>query len=143
LLRNADSRDLKGIYELISELEGVPLDYDKFECIFIQYLKEDKYHFIVEEDNGIVRGCLNLRIEYQLHHVRKIAEIMELTVKSENRSQGIGSKLLEKAIEIAKQEECFQLEVCCNMVRVNAHRFYEREEMKKSHYKFCMKLEEV
>ena len=41
---------------------------------------------------------------------------------------------------IAKEEGCARLEVDSNQKRVDAHRFYEREGMRKTHFKLVKSL---
>ncbi len=139
-IRLAKINDLKDIYDLICDMESTQLDYKKFEEIFIRYLENENFYSIVAEEDDLIIACLNLRIEYQLHHVEKIAEIMELAVKKEYRSKGVGKILLDKAKEISKDNNCLQMEVCCNQIREKAHKFYQREGMKNSHFKFTMEL---
>jgi len=132
--------DIRDIYDLICDLENTKLDYDKFLQVFKKYLEEDRFFCIVAEHCGTVIGCLNLRIEYQLHHTAKIAEILELAVMDKYRSKGVGSELFKKASQIAKDNDCLQIEVCCNQLRTRAHNFYEKQGMSKFHYKFTMNL---
>ncbi|WP_428023013.1 GNAT family N-acetyltransferase [Arcobacter sp.] len=139
-IRLAKIDDLKDIYDLICDMESTQLDYKKFEQIFIKYLNNENFYSIVAQDDDLIVGCLNLRVEYQLHHVEKIAEIMELAVKNEYRSKGVGKKLLDKANKISKENNCLQIEVCCNQIREKAHKFYQREGMKNTHFKFTMDL---
>ncbi|RXJ82788.1 GNAT family N-acetyltransferase [Arcobacter sp. F2176] len=139
-IRLAKINDLKDIYDLICDMESTQLDYKKFEQIFIRYLENENFYSIVAEEDDLIIACLNLRIEYQLHHVEKIAEIMELAVKKEYRSKSVGKILLDKARKISKDNNCLQMEVCCNQIREKAHKFYQREGMKNSHFKFSMEL---
>lgn len=90
--------------------------------------------------NMHIRGMLNLRFEYQLHHAACIAEIMELVVAAQCRNKGIGKLMLNEACRIAKENGCIQIEVACNQLRKDTHRFYAREGMKNYHYKFSKPL---
>jgi PhnO protein len=138
--RIAKPSDIEVIYDLICDMENSKLDYEKFQEVFKKYLEDDRYFCLVAEHSGTVIGCLNLRIEYQLHHTAKIAEILELAVMDKYRSKGVGKELFEKASEIAKNSECLQIEVCCNQLRSRAHNFYEKQGMHNFHYKFTMNL---
>ena len=139
-VRMAKSTDIKDVYDLICDMENTKLDYGKFQAFFNKYLGDDRYFCFVAEDCGTVIGCLNLRIEYQLHHTAKIAEILELAVMDKYRSKGVGRELFEKASQIAKDNDCLQIELCCNQLRIRAHNFYEKQGMSKFHYKFTMNL---
>ena len=92
------------------------------------------------DDDPHVRGMMNLRFEYQLHHAARIAEIMEFVVTPQCRNKGLGKLILNEACEIAKDHDCIQIEVACNQLRKDTHRFYEREGMKNYHYKFSRSL---
>jgi (aminoalkyl)phosphonate N-acetyltransferase len=140
IIRNAKLFDIKNVYDLICDMESKELDYRKFEHIFHDYLEDDRFFSIVAEEDGFIIGCLNLRIEYQLHHIEKIAEIMELAVMGRFRSKGVGKELFQRASEIAKDNGCLQIEACSNQLRLKAHKFYERQGMNKFHYKFSMNL---
>ncbi len=98
---------------------------------------------MIFEQDGDALGLLSLRMEEQLHHCEKIAEVMEFAVAAPHRSQGAGQALFESACKIAAQCGCAQIEVCCARPRAGAHRFYEREGMKRSHFKFTMPLTDM
>lgn len=81
-----------------------------------------------------------VHVQKLLHHISKVAEIQELIVDPSFRGQGIGRYLFQKAQVVALENACTQLEVCCNQIRINSHKFYESQGMVNSHYKFCMDL---
>lgn len=121
-------------------MEAQTLPYETFEEIYSRQLENDCYICLVYEINGEVIGCINLRMEYQLHHAGRICEIMELAVRSDRRSQGIGRCLFNAAYNEAKAQGCLQIEVCCNQLRLRTHRFYEVCGMHNFHYKFSLSL---
>lgn len=140
MIRMASENDMESVYFLMCNMEQKTLDKDQFMKIFVEHIRcDNRTLFIFEQDNEVF-GALNLRIEYQLHHCAKIAEIMELSVKEECCSKGIGKKLFDAACQRARDDGCLQIEVCCNQLRTKAHHFYEREGMCKFHYKFSKDL---
>lgn len=132
--------DCSQVYDLICMLEDTKLPWDVFSRIWEKQTTSPDYLSLVCEEDGTILGVLNLRFEEQLHHARYVAEIMELAVRSDLRGKGIGKALMTRACEISRGKGCLQLEVDCNLIRTDAHRFYQREGMKKSHYKFSMEL---
>ena len=140
LYRKADLRDCKKVYALICELEGRELPYAEFREIYCEQMDSERHYCLIAEENDEILAVLNLRFERQLHHSEWIAEIMEFAVHSACRSRGIGKKMLEKAAQIAEAQGCAQVEAACNRLRTDAHRFYLREGMQKSHYKFSKRL---
>lgn len=142
IYRKATSMDCEKVYSLICELEGRELPFEKFREIYCEQLSSKRYYCLLGEENNDALAVLNLRFEEQLHHSECIAEIMEFAVNSAYRSRGIGKQMLEKAAQIAEVYGCTQIEVACNRLRTDAHRFYQREGMNNSHYKFSKKLTE-
>lgn len=138
--RKSTLTDCEMIYSLICELEGRELPFEKFNKIYCEQLSNKHYYCLVGEKNDNILAVLNLRFEEQLHHSECIAEIMEFAVKSSCRSQGIGKQMFEKATQIAEAYGCSQIEVACNQLRTDTHRFYLREGMNNFHYKFSRRL---
>lgn len=77
-IRESNADDCKAVYALICSMEEKQLPPTEFEKIYNAQQKDDSCLCLVCEQEGKVVGCLNLRMEYQLHHAAKIAEIMEL-----------------------------------------------------------------
>ena len=95
---------------------------------------------LVAEEQGDIVGLLHMRMEFQLHHCGKVAEILELIVSQEVRSKGIGAALLKAARAQALQQHCIQFEVTSNRKREKAHRFYQREGLEQTHVKLTEAL---
>ena len=140
ILRKSNLQDSKPIYNLICNMESKNLPYNKFYYIYSNQLENDNYYCIICEDNEKVIGALNLRFEMQLHHTEYIAEIMEFSVAPEFRNMGIGKLMIQESLKISKEKGCSQIEVACNQLRKDAHRFYQREGMHNFHFKFSKRL---
>ena len=93
MYRRAVASDCKRIYDLICEMENKKLPYDKFCAIYQKQLRDSKYYCLVCEYDGDVIGVLNLRIEEQLHHAERVAEIMEFIVDAKYRKHSIGKEM--------------------------------------------------
>lgn len=142
MFRTAIESDCRAIYQMICDMEDKILPYEKFESIYKRQLKDKRYECIVCEENENVIGVLNLRYEEQLHHAELIAEIMEFVMASGHRRKGYGKKMFSYACGRARNNGCTQIEVASNKLRENAHRFYLREGMISSHFKFSKRLVE-
>ena len=142
MYRKATIYDCKNIYDLICDMEHKELPFDRFQKIFCNQLTNEHYYCLVYEQEDSIIAVLNLRFEEQLHHTESIAEIMEFVVEEAFRSQGIGKAMLKEACTIAKEHGCSQIEVACNQLREDTHRFYLREGMHNFHYKFSKSLTE-
>lgn len=140
MYKSADIRDCEAVYQMICDMESTRLPYDRFQEIFQRQLEDDRYVCIIREENGEAIGVLNMRLEEQLHHAETIAEILEFVIASGYRNKGIGKDMLAYASQRAKEKGCSQIEVACNQLRHNTHRFYLREGMKNYHFKFSKRL---
>jgi len=81
---------------------------------------------LVADDGGLIGFCT----AYQdLHSVRfgYRAWVEDLAVHPERRSRGVGASLLGAARDWARERGATHLELDSAEVRVDAHRFYERE----------------
>lgn len=135
MIRKTEAADVRGVYELICGMEQTRLDLEAFQAIYRMQRESAGYLCLVYEENGLLLGCLNLRLEPQLHHAASVAEVLELAVAEGHRNRGIGKALLDEACRQAGERGCVQMEVCCNRLRTRAHRFYEREGMQDFHLK--------
>lgn len=140
MYRRATAQDCQAVYRLICEMEGKRLAFDSFRAIYQQQMDSQAYVCLVWERAGEVVGVLNLRLEKQLHHAARIAEIMELAVAPAARGQGVGTELLRAARRLARARGCAQIEVACNQLRADAHRFYGKAGLHNFHYKFSQSL---
>jgi len=140
--RKSEPGDCRAIYDLICDMEGKQLPYDRFREIYLRQLSDtDHFYCLICEIDDRVVGMLNLRFEEQLHHAGWIAEIMEFVVDPSRRSKGVGAGMFKEACRIARERGCPQIEVACNQLRTHTHRFYLRQGMKNYHYKFSLLLE--
>ena len=140
MYRKAAASDCKKVYDLICDMEGRALPFDRFQKIFCSQLSSKQFYCLVNDRDDQVIAVLNLRFEEQLHHAEYIAEIMEFAVEAAFRNLGIGKAMLEEACRIAGEQGCSQIEVACNQLREDTHRFYVREGMHNFHYKFSKSL---
>ena len=140
MYRKATVSDCEKVYGLICDMENKGLPFDKFSAIFQEQISDERYYCLIYEQEHAVVGVLNLRFEQQLHHAERIAEIMEFAVDPSYRNQGIGKSMLENAYQIAKECGCIQIEIACNQLRLDTHRFYLREGMHNLHFKFSKTL---
>ena len=137
-IRMAEWADCPVVYSLICEMEERRLSFADFQKIYNAQIENEMYACLVYERQDKVIGCINLRMENQLHHDGKICEIMELSVGKEYQNQKIGQRLFFEACHIAQSAGCLQIEVCCNQLRQRTHHFYEKQGMHNFHYKFSL-----
>lgn len=104
--------------QLLSQLS--PMDTNSItQCAFSDQLaniKSNPYHIILvaKKDNVIV-GSTTVLIEPKfIHKLSKVAHIEDVVVSSEQRCHGIGSMLINKAIDASKEAGCYKIILDCN-----------------------------
>lgn len=138
MIRKSRAQDSAAIYALVCEMEGRELPADAFRAIYLRQLESADCLCLIYEAEGEAAGFINLRFEAQLHHAERVAEIMELAVRADRRSGGIGRQLVEAACRAAQENGCGRIEVACNQLRHDTHRFYSHCGMGNTHFKFTM-----
>jgi GNAT superfamily N-acetyltransferase len=96
------------------------------------------------EDGGARRivGCLQLVVlpGISLKGTRR-AQIEGVRVAGDLRGAGLGRRLLEHAVDLARAEGCGLLQLTANAARSDTHRFYESLGFTASHLGFKLKLD--
>jgi GNAT superfamily N-acetyltransferase len=87
--------------------------------------RPDNAVFVAEED-GMVAGWLHVSGMLFLESP-PFAEVAGLVVDEARRGQGVGKRLVEAAARWAAAHGYRNLRVRSNVIREDAHRFYERE----------------
>lgn len=100
MIRKASIKDIEAIYSLLQEgiNDGKILKRSKNELVKII----DSF-FVLEDDNKIV-GCCSLEV-----YSKKLAEVRSLVVCSEYRNRGIGSQLIQRCLDVAKNKGIYQV----------------------------------
>lgn len=139
-IRLAEESDFARVYALLCELEGIHMDEARVAEIYRENLNNSDVRCFVAEEEARVVGYAGLHMQRLLHHAARIGELQEIIVEEGQRSSGTGSMLFAAVRRAAAEAGCAQLEVCCNLLRARSHDFYERQGMRRSHYKFTLPL---
>ena len=131
---------LESVYELLCELENEILDKIAFTKIYQNNISNENIHYILAVYESNIIGFGSLHVQELLHHCAYVGEIQELVVSKEHQGTGVGTMLFNELNKIALTTSCQQLEVACNFLRKKSHKFYLKQGMKKSHYKFTCPL---
>ncbi len=90
-------------------------------------LKRDPEGFMVAEDSKSVLGFVACDVNWiSIFEMHKVGEIHEIFVLPEFRNRGIGSKLLENALEYAKSRGRKVVELWVGKENYLAIKFYEK-----------------
>lgn len=89
---------------------------------------------IVAENDGEIIGTLQITFTPSISFQGgKRATIEAVRVDEKYRGQGLGKDLIFWAIERAREESCFAVQLTTNAERKDAHRFYENLGFKGTH----------
>lgn len=90
-------------------------------------------------DSKIV-GFASLTVKGNLWQEGYLGHIDELVVDEPYRRQGIGNRLLENVIDLARRMDCRRIEIDSAFPRTEAHKFYEQRGFEKRAYLFSLGL---
>lgn len=140
-IREASAEDAADVWHLICLLEDRTFDRAAFERIFRGQFASPLWCCLIARDEaGAAVGMINIRMDEQLHHAARVAQILELVVDPSARSGGIGHELFQAGVSAARDAGCVRIELETSTWREGAHRFYEREGMFFDHRYYTMPL---
>jgi GNAT superfamily N-acetyltransferase len=85
-----------------------------------------RYYFVVEEDGRLVSACMLAIIKNLTRSGRPFGLIENVVTHSEYRNKGYGTAILQKAVEIAKENNCYKVVLLTGRKEESTLRFYER-----------------
>jgi ribosomal protein S18 acetylase RimI-like enzyme len=95
----------------------------------------------VWEEDGELLGCLQLTFIPGIPQFGMWrAQVEGVRVKGTQRGSGVGRKMIQAVMEVARERGCAQLQLTTNKVRKDAQRFYESLGFEKSHEGMKVKL---
>lgn len=130
IIRKAEPSDLIQVYELIKELAAFEKEPDEPSNPLKKFIeegtcKQPRFHVILAEDDGKVAG---IALYYYGYSTWKGSMIYldDLVVKESYRKKGIGKKLMDELIAIAREEKINQLRWHVLDWNENAINFYKK-----------------
>ncbi|MEU1532255.1 GNAT family N-acetyltransferase [Streptomyces fagopyri] len=98
-------------------------------------------HLVVAVRAGQVVGTLQLTIIPGLSRKGSTRALIEgVRVRADERGSGLGSRIIEWAVDESRRQECRLVELTSDASRTDAHRFYERLGFTASHVGFKLAL---
>jgi len=87
---------------------------------------------IVAHDAGQIIGMINLLYTVSTALGARVAILEDMVVSDIYRDKGVGSKLLDYALEFAQSQGCQRVTLLTDHDNTGAHRFYERHGFERS-----------
>ncbi|MCX4576177.1 MULTISPECIES: GNAT family N-acetyltransferase [unclassified Streptomyces] len=98
-------------------------------------------HLVVAVRAGQVVGTLQLTIIPGLSRRGSTRALIEaVRVRTDERGSGLGTLIIEWAVDESRRQECRLVELTSDASRTDAHRFYERLGFTASHVGFKLAL---
>ena len=82
-------------------------------------------YFGAVENGKVVSTCYCVIIPNLTNFCQKICFVENVVTDKNYRNQGIGKKVIDKAIETAKKNNCYKVILLSGIARKEAHQFYE------------------
>jgi len=141
-IRPTKPEDFDSIVPLLRQLwPDRTLDLKAARDIFNRGLASDsRAYFCACRDDTIIGTC-TIAIRDCLWLQRDVGYICDLVVDQAHRGSGIGTALVDKAVEFATQRNCRQVELDSGFHRPAAHQFYEKRGFEKRAFLFSKIIE--
>ncbi|MEU6590940.1 GNAT family N-acetyltransferase [Streptomyces sp. NPDC046881] len=145
-IRAATTDDLAAIVAMLADdplgaQRESPDDLTPYETALERLAADPNQHVVVAVRAGRVIGTLQLTIIPGLSHKGATRALIEaVRIHSDERGSGLGSRLIEWAIDTARALDCSMVQLTSDKTRTDAHRFYERLGFTASHEGFKLRL---
>ncbi|MFF8861952.1 GNAT family N-acetyltransferase [Streptomyces sp. NPDC015139] len=145
-IRAATPGDLPAIVAMLADdplgaQRESPHDLSPYRAALERLDADPNQHLVVAEREGRVIGTLQLTIIPGLSHKGATRALIEaVRIHSDERGSGLGSRLIEWAVDRSRQLDCVMVQLTSDKTRTDAHRFYERLGFTASHEGFKMRL---
>jgi ribosomal protein S18 acetylase RimI-like enzyme len=142
-IRKATESDLESILNIYIEsgLDKEILPLDKAKKIFNKFIQYPDYQLFVSEFDNKIIGTFALLIMDNLGHLGIPSAVLEdIGISTKLQGKGIGKKMMEYAMQYAKEKGCYKMTLSSNLKRESAHAFYDSLGFKRHGYSFLIEL---
>ena len=127
-IRKITEKDLDKLMELYVQLspvnEGLPAQTR--DEIWAQIQKDDKITYLgAYENDTLIATCFLAIIPNFSNQGRPIGYIENVVTDEKWRGKGVGTKLLQEAVAMAKSQNCYKVFLESGIARTGAHEFYK------------------
>lgn len=144
-IREASNNDIPIILGLLYELGRPKPENDSAVDIFRKLARNyvnnsDKQILVAEYDDVKIIGMASVVFLPRLNQTLMEMYIPELIILEEYREKGIGKKLIESCISLAKNKKCYRIRLESGNQRIESHEFYTRIGFIQSAFSFTKNL---
>ncbi|MFD6026709.1 GNAT family N-acetyltransferase [Streptomyces griseoluteus] len=145
-IRPANPDDIPAIVAMLADdplgaQRESPDDLTPYLAAFERLDTDPNQHLVVAVRDGRVIGTLQLTIIPGLSRRGATRSLIEaVRVHAEERGSGLGSELIQWAVDTSRHLGCHLVQLTSDKTRTDAHRFYERLGFTASHEGFKLSL---
>lgn len=143
-VREAHESDLPGVLALYAQPElddGEVLSIEQATAVWRRFADYPDYRLLVAESDQQIVGTIALLIMDNIGHLGAPSAIVEdVAVSPDQQGRGIGRRMLEFAMQLAREKGCYKLALTANLKRTGAHAFYESLGFRQHGYSYLMEL---
>jgi GNAT superfamily N-acetyltransferase len=145
-IRPATEDDVPAIVDMLADdplgaARESPDDLSPYLAALKRLSGDPHQHLVVAVQDGRVVGPLQLTLIPGLSRKGATRSIIEaVRIHADARGGGLGSRLIEWAVDQSRREGCQLVQLTSDASRTDAHRFYERLGFTASHVGFKLAL---
>ena len=122
-------------------LDPATLTDPRYCAAFDEITADPNHRLIVAEANGEILGTLQISYLPGLPRFGMKRAILEnVHIRGDQRGKGLGSDMVQWAIERSREAGCGMVQLTSNKTRLDAHRFYSKLGFEKTHEGFKLFL---
>jgi GNAT superfamily N-acetyltransferase len=145
-IREASDKDIHIIlgllYDLVRSKPQKDSDIDTFKKLITKYLTDsDKQILVLVLDDVKIIGMASMVFLPRLNRTTLEMYIPELVVLEKYHNQGIGKKLINSCIVLAKEKKCHRIRLESGNQRKESHQFYKHLGFEQSALSFTKNLD--
>lgn len=146
VIRPAARDDIAAIVAMLADdalgaTRESPEDLAPYRSAYERLQGDPNQLLVVADRDGEVVGTLQLTIVPGLSRKGSTRSIIEgVRIHSSERGHGLGSRLVEWAVDESRRQGCLLVQLTSDSARTDAHRFYERLGFTGSHVGFKLQL---
>jgi ribosomal protein S18 acetylase RimI-like enzyme len=130
-IRRADKSDVSKLVSLAEEFMHGTATYEERLSILENALRDPDYELWIAKVSGEIVGFIDLWIIHDFCHGGKLSYIQNLYVATKYRGLGVGSQLLQKIIERAKERGALEIHVVTKFDNERAIQLYKKHGLTK------------
>ncbi|MFF2849968.1 GNAT family N-acetyltransferase [Streptomyces sp. NPDC058001] len=145
-IRPAVAEDIPAIVAMLADdplgaQRESPDDLTPYSAAYERLAADPHQHLVVAVRDERVIGTLQLTVIPGLSRKGASRSIIEaVRIHADERGSGLGTQLIEWAIDVSRREGCQLVQLTSDARRIDAHRFYERLGFEASHVGFKLPL---